>query len=195
MTETVKTHICSYDEKDTDKILDSDYWDDIQKDKNSDTYYLYKDSVYLNFYSEPEKHRECVAINSKRDIIVVYTYKDSYFCNDVVQHFRDIHNIDISVYAPTYTELCSLLRSSDELIVYGLNPETNEVEELSEVVTQGKNPPVTNASLEWYNNFELSMRFNGDNFQIKTNESNTEEFHKTEEFEKYIDLITTHFSL
>lgn len=196
MTETVKTYICSYNEKNSDKILNSDhYWDDIHSDNDVEKHYLYKDSAYLDLYSVPNKHRECVEMNSKNGIMVVYTYKDSDFCDSIIQYFRNIHNVNISVYAPTYTEHCSLLRCADELTAYGRNPQTSDIEEISEQVIDGENLPVTKAKLEWNESFELYVTVSDQKFKIKTNESDIENFHTTKEYKKFIDVVTTHFSL
>lgn len=192
MTQRLSTQVYSAPSEHHDEIVNADLWNTTTTTTDPKTVQLCTETTHT-VLGQPLVIQGCAELHPQDNALFMYNFEGKDFFNEIETQFTDI---SLTPYSPTYTELCSLMRSADESNIYGMpTTGTTEPTDVTEKVKQGENIPITDAFLTWNTHFELKLRYDNGNMNIHTEQTTLQEVNTTENFYSFVSLLKQYFLL
>lgn len=189
MTQRLSTQVYSVPSKHHDTIINSEVWNTTTK-PNSETYQLFTETTHT-VLGHPLVIEGCAELHQQNNVLFMYNFEGKQFFNSIESQFT---TINLTPYSPTYTEICSLLRSADSAKIYGMTAtDKTEPTEVTQKVQEGENLPITDAFLTWDNPPELKVRYDDGKMDIHIDQTDLENITTTETFTSFVSLLNQHF--
>lgn len=190
MTQRLSTQVYSVPPEHQTEIINADLWNTTKTTTDPETYQLFTKATHTVF-GQSLVIQGCAELHPQDNALFMYNFEGKDFFNEIETQFTDI---SLTPYSPTYTEVCSLMRSADKANIYGMpTTDTTEPTDVTEQVNQGENIPITDAFLTWNEPAELKFRYDDAKMDIHIEQTPLEEIHTTETFNTFVSLLKQHF--